>query len=204
MSTNEDKDLDTKSQGNEADKEESLELEDEDSNREEDKSNESKGDERQKESPEARLARLKRMVAQEEKRQGLSRETKDHSKPEVKSSELDYGQKAFLAANGVKGEKELNLVKEVIKNTGKSIEEVLESKYFQADLKEMRDAETTSNALIKGTKRSGQSARDSVEYWIAKGELPPPEMVDLRRQVVNAKMKAQSSGSPFSKNPIVM
>jgi len=51
----------------------------------------------------------------------------------------------------------------------------------------------------KVRKRSGQSSKDSVDYWLAKGELPPntPENTKLRRDVVNAKYVQETSGSKF-------
>lgn len=114
------------------------------------------------------------------------------------SGELDYGQKAFLAANGVKGSDEMKLVQEIMRNTGKKdLESVLESKYFKSELEEMRALRSTAEANPSGSKRSGQSSADSVDYWIAKGELPPASNPELRRQVVNARLKKSESGSPF-------
>lgn len=114
------------------------------------------------------------------------------------SGELDYGQKAFLAANGVKGSDEMKLVQEIMRNTGKrDLESVLESKYFKSELEEMRALRSTAEANPSGSKRSGQSSADSVDYWIAKGELPPASNPELRRQYVNAKIKKSKGGSPF-------
>lgn len=129
-------------------------------------------------------------------------ETKPDKAPS-KSSELDYGQKAFLIANGVKGNEEVGLVKQIMENTGKTLDEVLESKYFQAELKDLRDAKAVAEAIPNGTKRSGQSARDTVDYWIAKGELPPADQRELRQQVVNARMKAETNKNIFTDNPVV-
>lgn len=128
-----------------------------------------------------------------ERNKNKPRETKTNN-----SSELDYGQKAFLAANGVKGSDEMKLVQEIMRNTGKKdLESVLESKYFKSELEEMRALRSTAEANPSGSKRSGQSSADSVDYWIAKGELPPNTNPELRRQVVNARLKKSESGSPF-------
>lgn len=118
-------------------------------------------------------------------------------------SELDYGEKAFLVANGVKGSDEIDLVRNVMSNTGKSLDEVIDSKYFQADLKEMREAKASAEAIPKGTKRSAQSTRDSVEYWIAKGELPPKDQRALRTQVVNARIKSEKDDNIFTDRPVM-
>lgn len=110
---------------------------------------------------------------------------------------------AVLRVEKITDPKELELVREFKKNTGKGIDDILASKYFQAELKDMRDISATESATPAGTKRSGTSTQDTVEYWIANGKLPPPEQVELRRKVVNARMTKAKSGSVFSDNPIV-
>lgn len=149
---------------------------------------------RAEESLEDRKARLERQLHQTNKKLGL-----DVKKPEKKSSEsdgLDYGQKAYLIANGIKDSAELKLVNEIMSDTGKSLEQVLDSRFFQAELKEMRELQATSNATPKG-KRSTGTGQDSVDYWIAKGELPPASEVQLRRDVVNARLKKNTSKGVF-------
>lgn len=130
-------------------------------------------------------------------------ETKTETKKESETKEtLDYGQKAFLVANGIKGKEEIDLVKEYLAN-GKELDDVVENKHFQNDLKDLREAKAVKDATPSGSKRSGTSARDSVDYWLAKGELPPTDQVQLRRDVVNARMKKETSGNKFSSNPVV-
>ena len=110
---------------------------------------------------------------------------------------FDYGQKAFLKASGISSE-EYPLVEEVIAATGKDLESVLESKYFPSELKDFRDAKTTKSAVPSGQKRSTSSTQDTVEYWIAKGQLPPADQRELRSKVVRAKRQMDSSKSPFA------
>lgn len=117
--------------------------------------------------------------------------------PTKKSDELDYGQKAFLAANDIKVSDEVTLVKNIMKDTGKNLEQVLESKYFQAELKEMRELRNTEDAMPSKSKRSNNSAKDSADYWVAKGELPPADQIDLRRKVIAERRKKDTSGNPF-------
>jgi hypothetical protein len=118
-----------------------------------------------------------------------------------KSGELDYGQKAYLKASGIKAE-EFGLVQEIMSQTGKDLDSVLESKYFQAELKDSRELAAAQQATPSSTKRAGSNARDSVDYWMAKGELPPADQADLRRKVVNARMKVDTDGSKFTDSPI--
>ena len=128
--------------------------------------------------------------------------------PPVKKKEkeekdgFDYAEKAYLRSSGIHAD-EYDLVMEVMRSTGKSLDEVLEAKYFQAELKERREAKETKNAIPAGSKRAAPAARDSVEYWIAKGELPPRDQVELRRKVLKARESAEQRKSQFSDNPIV-
>lgn len=137
--------------------------------------------------------RLKRA---ETKLKKSSEEPKTTNKPST-SGEFDYSQKAFLAVNDVKSAKEIELAKEFMANTGKSLDDVVTNKYFLQELKELKDLEATASATPSGSKRTGQSAQDSVEYWLAKGEMPPQGMTELRRAYVNAKMKKESSEKMF-------
>jgi hypothetical protein len=150
----------------------------------------------------------RQLFARAKKAEGFSlkdgewvKEEKEKPKSTKKSdekSDFDYGQKAYLIANGIKAD-EINYVKEVMEATGKDLDSVLASKYFQAELKERREAQVAEAAMPSGTKRSGTASRDSVEYWVAKGELPPntPENFKLRAEVVNAKIKSQTSNRQF-------
>lgn len=161
-------------------------------------------DEKPIETPEAKAARLLRQTNQARKKLGLEplTEGKPDKKTSKKSDGFDYGEKAFLIANGIKEADEMELVSEIIKSTGKSLDEVVGSKYFQAELKEMRDDKTTTDAIPKGSKRSNNSSANTVEYWIAKGELPPKDQRELRQKVVNARIKADTNKSQFTDTPV--
>jgi hypothetical protein len=115
---------------------------------------------------------------------------------------FDYAQKAYLKASGIQSE-EFDFVKEVMDATGKSdIDAVINSKYFQAELKERRDLKTTEDATPTGTKRAGNQTRNDVDYWISKGELPKDNPA-LARKVVNARIATDNSKSQFTDNPVV-
>ncbi len=126
----------------------------------------------------------------------------DGGKSDVgKPGELDYGQKAFLVANGIKGADEVKLVAEELKISGGSLEELLDNPYFQEKLKTARQLKKSDDAGIPGNKRGSQVAKDTVEYWLAKpfGELP--DDVELRRKVVNARIKAEKNTNVFGVTP---
>jgi hypothetical protein len=133
----------------------------------------------------------------------LDKAKKQEVKEVVKESGLDRIDRAVLRAEKITAPEELDLVESIMKETGKSLEDVLETKYFQSELKEMRETKASKDAVPSGTRRSSQSARDTVDYWVSKGELPPIDQVELRRKVVNARMQTEKSKSQFTDNPIV-
>lgn len=134
----------------------------------------------------------------------LKRELKKATKSSkaTPSAELDYGQKAFLATQGVEGE-DFGFVQEVMTDTGKTLEEVLGSKYFKQELEDKVSDRKAKAALPKGTKRTGNSTQSDVDYWVAKGELPPVDNPILRREVVNAKLKKETDTDKFTSTPVV-
>lgn len=144
-------------------------------------------------------ARAKELEGRLKRAETKLKKSSDSSVPSKPSTpgDFDYSQKAFLAVNEVKTAKELELAKEFMANTGKSLDDVVTNKYFLQELKELKDLEATALATPSGSKRTGQSAQDSVEYWLAKGEMPPQGMTELRRAYVNAKMKKEGSEKMF-------
>lgn len=160
------------------------------------------------ETPEARKARLEKQTEQHRAKfpHLYDDDTKKKGKKEEKKSEgLDYGQKAYLIARGYEHADDIALIQQAMEQTGKSLEEVIGMKYIQAELKELKDTRAVAGALPNKGNRSGQSAANTVEYWIAKGELPPntPENTQLRRDIVNARLKKEKSGDIFTSNPVV-
>jgi hypothetical protein len=124
-------------------------------------------------------------------------------KPEVKQETLDRIDRAVLRVEKITEPDEIALIESTMKESGKSLEQVLAMKYFQSELKEMRELRTSKEAIPSSTRRSSQSSRDSVDYWVAKGELPPASEVKLRRDVVNAKIAQEKQKNHFSPNPVV-
>lgn len=111
-----------------------------------------------------------------------------------KSDEFDYGKKAFLTANGIKGSKEIDFVKEEAKKSGLELDELLENEYFQSKLAKFRALNKTADATIKGKDSKGVQT-DSVEYWMNKPIEEVPH--ELRIKVVNAKLKQDQSKGMF-------
>lgn len=143
---------------------------------------------------EAKRARLARQLKQLDKKLGTPQERQSKTPSEPSNS---LGESAFLIANGIKEADERSLAKKLAKETGKDLETLLETTYFQTELKTLRENKAAANATPTGGKKSNNSAIDTVEYWIAKGELPPASEVDLRRAVVNARIKKESVSGVF-------
>jgi hypothetical protein len=83
------------------------------------------------------------------------------------------------------------------KETGKDAESLLDSTYFQTEFKDFKEKKASSDATPTGSKRSNNSSVDTVDYWLAKDELPPVSEVKLRRDVVNARIKKENSKGVF-------
>ena len=160
------------------------------------------------ETPEARSARYARMHDQHDKKHGLGKYAKkdgdgSEQKPS-QSGELDFGQKAFLNSEGIKGKEAHDLVKKIMKESGNDMETVISSKYFKHELESLQKEIAAKAAVPQGQNRTGNTTQDQVAYWLGKGEMPPdtPENRQLRRDIVNAKIKREESTDVFSKNPI--
>jgi len=148
-----------------------------------------------------KLGKLKRLSKKYDKLKEQSQ--KPQAKPETKdkSGELDYGQKAFLTANGIKGKEEFKFVEDLKGETGKELEDLIEMKYFKARLDEFREAQTTKTATPSSTKRSSVSAKDKPEYWLKKPFKEVP--LELRREVLKLKEKKIESQDKFTSNPTI-
>jgi hypothetical protein len=153
-------------------------------------------DEKKKLTPEQIRGIKQRNFTKLAKELGIELPKPESEKKETKKEGFDNADKAYLLASGIKRD-EFAIVQEAIDNTGKSLDDILESKWFQAELKEKRETDATKAAIPAGTKRVVGQARDSVEYWIAKNELPK-DNEELARKVVNARIKAETQKSKFS------
>jgi hypothetical protein len=121
------------------------------------------------------------------------------SQPEKKG--FDYAEKAYLKSSGIEST-DFEYLFNAMKETGKDLDTLLESKFVQAELKERKDLRMSEAATPSGSKRAGNTTRDQVDYWLAKGELPPTDQPKLRREVVNARIKAESEKTHFTDQPV--
>lgn len=155
--------------------------------------------EKPKLSPEQQLAIHKREIKKLEKQLGT---TEEKPQPREKaSSDLDYGQKAFLKTYGVQGSDELALVKNFMARTGDDLDSLVSDDLFLGKLSKLREAREAAVAVPKSTKRSTTPARDDVSAWLDKPFAEVPS--ELRRQVLNAKLKSES-GPDFAPNSVII
>ena len=118
-------------------------------------------------------------------------------------NEPDYAKLAYLEAKGITSDEDIAWAEQQTKDSGKSLRDLFGAKWFQEELKERREVAASKEAIPSGSKRSVNSTRDTVEYWIAKGELPPANQRELRQQVVKAKIQQAKAASQFTDNPVV-
>lgn len=145
------------------------------------------------ESPEAKLARLKRQTAQLEKKLGVAEE-KPESKP---TGKLDETQLDYLDLKGISEEEDIRVIETVMKNTGKSLRDALKDGYVVATLDDNRGARSVRNAIPGSTKRSGVES-NSVDFYVNKfkstGQLPKD--FDTQSKVVDAIASENSNRNP--------
>lgn len=84
---------------------------------------------------------------------------------------------------GIKEQDEIDLYNRLKEETGKNGKDLLNSKYFQAELEGLRTDRSNADAAsnVSGDKTK-VAAKDSPEYWLAKGQPPTPEQVPDRKK----------------------
>jgi hypothetical protein len=152
---------------------------------------------------EAELGRRKR--AEKEALRAKKTEEPEKKSLSEKKQKLDYGELAYLEIQGIKTKEEREYLKDAQQVSGLDLQDLLTKPFIQAELKALRDAKSTLEAVPSASKRTtpGQSGKDTVDYWIKKDELPPVEQMELRRKVLNQKIHKEREGSKFSSDPIV-
>ena len=117
----------------------------------------------------------------------------DEKPASKKSDDFGYDVKAYLKSSGINAD-EFDFVKAEMKASGKDIDTLLDSKYFQEGLERHREINKTSNATIKG-KRSGGVAVDNVEYWAGKDFADVP--IDMRGKVLAHREEKEKNKGQF-------
>lgn len=156
-------------------------------------------DYRPKLSDEEQLAILEGRAKRLKTKLGIKEESDTSSAPDALS------QKAFLRSAGISDADEVDLAIQTAKKWGMGIDEVVDDEDFVAKLDKLRTkkANTAATSEVKGG-AGESSAKNTPEYWIAKGT--PPNASDVpdrkvRAAIVRKMMDNKKSGSKFYNEP---
>ena len=119
------------------------------------------------------------------------------------NEDFNTGDIAFMEGRGVKTDDEMNFVKSMMDKTGENLKDTLSDDYVQSKLKTMKEVAAVKDATPSGSKRTPTSGKASVEYWLAKGGLPPESDIQLRRDVLNARIKGEERGNKFAPQSVI-
>lgn len=119
------------------------------------------------------------------------------------NEDFNTGDIAFMEGRGVKTDDEMNFVKSMMDKTGENLKDTLSDDYVQSKLKTMKEVAAVKDATPSGSKRTPTSGKASVEYWLAKGGLPPESDIQLRRDVLNARIKGEERGNKFTPQSVI-
>ena len=124
-------------------------------------------------------------------------ETKPKDEPKLST---DYGLLAFLKVNNIEHEDDVAYFNQVRSETGKKPEEIIRSKYFQAELKERQEIRATKEALPKENNRGGSKGGSEAALWVEKVNSGKATMADvpseLMTEVIALRVKASTVASP--------
>jgi pyruvate/2-oxoglutarate dehydrogenase complex dihydrolipoamide acyltransferase (E2) component len=124
-------------------------------------------------------------------------------KEEKKEKSDDFGllQKTYLRAAGIVDDDEIELARRIQKETGMDWEKVPDSKYFKVELEDLKSEKANVKAT-SGVKGAGgkSDAKNTPEYWVAKGVPPTREQVPDRKTratIARAMMASTKSSKMF-------
>ena len=118
--------------------------------------------------------------------------------------DFDYGQLAYLSTKKLDSGIAQKAIKDYLaENSGKTLEQAVTNKFLLAEINEQLEVQKTKDATPSSTKRAPTSGKGSVDYWIDKGEMPPADQVQLRRDVLNARIARDKQGSQFANQSVV-
>ncbi len=139
----------------------------------------------------------------------LKRELKDFKKTKVEPTEkiesksddrvLEKLEKFALRAAGVTHADDIKLAQDTAKKWGVDIDDVLADEDFKVKLGRQQTGRTNVEATsgVRGGGSSGTQAKNTSEYWIAKGNPPTPTDVPdrkVRAKITRDMMAAAKNG----------
>lgn len=161
------------------------------------------------ESLKSRLQKLEEKAIQSRERNRLLRQElaklRNQSAPkqeaEKKSDDFGLLEKSFLRSAGITAEDEVELARTTAKKWDMPIDKLVDDEDFKTKLEKMRTqkANELATSNIKGSGGKGQ-AKETLEYWVAKGTPPSREDVPdrkLRAQIARSMMANAKSSKTF-------
>lgn len=132
-------------------------------------------------------------------------EPKPEPKSEAKPDDKLFArlEKLALGQAGITHVDDIELARSTAKKWNMEIEEVLADEDFKAKLERQKTnrANTEATTNIKGSSMAPSKAKESPDYWIAKGAPPTPDDIPdrkVRTKIVRAMMdRAKTSGKTF-------
>jgi len=117
-------------------------------------------------------------------------------------NEFGLLEKTYLRSAGVTAEDEVELAKDIQKKTGMDWDQLVDDDYFQTKLEDLRTSRANVEATsdIKGGGGGQSGAKNTPEYWVAKGVPPTAEQVPDRKtrvKIARAFMTNSKEGKKF-------
>lgn len=144
------------------------------------------------------LGSLKRELKDYKKAKEETKETPtSNQKPEENSllqKQIEKMERLAFKQAGLNHQDDIELAKKTAKKWGMDVDEVLEDEDFKVKLEKQQSARANVEATsdVKGSGAAASNAKNTVEYWLAKGVPPTPADVSdrkFRAKVVNAFIK---------------
>lgn len=140
------------------------------------------------------LSRLKREAKREAKKSDESEETK--------SDEPDYAKLAFLEQKGVEHPDDQKIVKDEAERLKLPLTDILQMEHIKAKLQESKDGREAKEGMPKGKGRTGQASKEDIDYYLDKPDELPEDQ-ELAGKVVEARLKKIDKASQFSDIPFI-
>ncbi len=127
-----------------------------------------------------------------------SKETQETTTPNL---DADLLQKTYLRSASITEDDEVALALETSKKWGVSLDKLVDDEDFKVKLDKLRTtkANAAATAHVRGS-GSAQNAKDTVDFWVAKGVPPTPEQIPdrkMRATIARALMDNAKDGSKF-------
>lgn len=120
-----------------------------------------------------------------------------------KTAQLDELGRLFLDQKGIEQQDEVELVQKIMRDTGKSVRDVYGSKYFQAELNELREAKGTQAAIPTSNGRTTNGvASTNIDVLVSKFEQRGDEALanldfDTRSKVIERMYELKDTNKPW-------